>query len=357
MKNEGYYRKTFYVFAIFLAGALLLPGCVAAPPDCLQPEVFCVGLVTQVGRLEDHSYNEAAWEGLQQAKDSGAADWIASIETVDPRDYEVNIRVFVEAGYDVVVTIGDEMGAATYAAASKYPTSYFIGVNQYRSESMETIPNLAWLIFPDDDIGYLAGAFAAMMSQTGKIGAVCATDAWTPIQQSCEGFRAGAAHINQETEVTVSYHNDVELDSSFSDPEWGTATANAIIDDGVDIIFGVGGTTGDNAITAAAMRGAYGIGTDVDQYYLLPVASPHILTSVLKVISPAINDLIRAARDAQAQKGAFPGGDYYGSIGLAPYHDLAALVSDQVNQRINDLLQEISSGLTENNEPTPTVTP
>ncbi len=314
-------------------------------------------MVTQVSRLEEHSFNDAAWDGLEQAKDAGTANWIASIETVDPRDYSVNIRVFVEAGYDAVVTVGDEVKLATYEAATKYPEVYFIGVDQHRTESMEPITNLAWLIFPEDDIGYLAGAFASLMSQTGKIGAVCASDAWTPIQQCCEGFRAGALHFNPEMEVTVIYHNEVDIDSSFTDPEWGTATAAGIIEDGVDVVFGVGGTTADNAITAAAVMGAYGIGAYVDQYDFLPVASSHLLTSVLKVISPAIRDLLRAASEAQAQIGAFPAGDYYGTIGLAPYHELELLVPDQVSRRINALLQELSSGLAENAEPTPTLTP
>ena len=125
----------------------------------------------------------------------------------------------------------------------------------------------------------------------------------------------------------------------------------------MDVVFGVGGTTADNAITAAAVMGAYGIGAYVDQYDFLPVASTHLLTSVLKVISPAIRDLLRAANDAQAQIGAFPAGDYYGTIGLAPYHELELLVPDQVSRRINALLQELSSSLPENAEPTPTQTP
>lgn len=276
---------------------------------------------------------------------------------MNPRDYPANIRVFTEAGYDAVLTVGDEMKQATYEAALKYPAVYFIGIDQHRTESMEPIPNLAWLIFAEDDIGYLAGAFASLMSETGKIGAVCASDAMVPIRQCCEGFRAGAVHFNAETEVTVIYHNEVDIDKSFSDPEWGTATAAGIIEDGVDVIFGVGGTTADNAITAAAVMGAYGIGAYVDLYDLLPVASSHLLTSVVKELSPSILILLQAARIAQAQFGTFPAGDYYGTIGVAPYHELELLVTDQDNRLISDLLQVLSSDLPEIAEPTPTLTP
>jgi basic membrane protein A len=350
-------RKFSYAAVILLAGAFLLSGCAASPPDCTQPEVFCVGLVTQLGKRNDHSYNQASWEGLQQAKDKSTADWVAYIETVDARDYAVNIRVFAEAGYDLVVTVGDVMSDATYTAALQYPETYFIGVNQPRSEAVETIPNLVWLIFPEDQLGFLAGALASMMSQTDKIGAVCATDASTPIQQCCEGYRIGAAYINPDTEVTVIYHNEVDFGRSFTDPDWGAATANSLIDNGADIIFGVGGTTGSNAIVTAATRGAYGIGADVDQYYLLPIASSRILTSILKVIPPALDDLIRAARDAQAQTGAFPAGDYNGPVGVAPYHDLESLVPEQVKQRLTDLVQALASGNLESAVPVPTTAP
>lgn len=247
-------KKSHLFAAILLTLVLLVPGCASKSADCKQPDVFCVGLVTDTGRLDDHAYNQAAWEGIQQAKANGVTDWVASIQTVDARDYAENINVFAQAGYDVIVTVGDAMSNATRAAAIAYPNTYFIGVDQDQSTSQDFSPNLTGLVFAEDQIGYLAGALAAYMSKTGQIGAVCASDALPGMKQYGDGFLAGAAYIDPRIKATVIYHNDVGLDTTLVDPEWGAATANSLVDSGVDIIFGVGGDTGNNAIVAAVTR-------------------------------------------------------------------------------------------------------
>jgi basic membrane protein A len=334
--------------ATFLAMVVLLvPGCMPKLSDCTQPDVFCVGLVTDGGKLDDRAYNQAAWEGVQQAKKSGIATRIASIETVDSRDYEENISVFAEAGYDVIVTVGSGMGDATRAAAKAYPDTSFIGLDQDQSTIQDFSSNLTGLVFAEDKIGYLAGALAASMSKTGQIGAVLASDVLLPMQRYGEGFLAGAASIDPQVEATVVYHKDVALDKSFDDPEWGAASANSLVDSGADIIFGAGGATGNNAIVTAVTRGAYAIGADTDQYYALPVAAPHLYASVLKLIVPGIVELINTARDAQAETAVFPSGNYEGQIGLSPYHDLVSSVPDEIKARMTGLNQALLSGETQ----------
>jgi basic membrane protein A and related proteins len=346
-------KNLHFIAAILVTVWLFIPGCTPKPYDCKQPVVFCVGLVTDVGRRDDRAYNQAAWEGIQQAKSDGMADWIASIETIDARDYEENISVFAEAGYDVIVTVGDAMGDATRAAAKAYPDLYFIGVDQDQSTKQDSSPNLAGLVFPEDQIGYLAGALAALMSNTGQIGAVCASDELPFMKRYGEGFLAGAAYINPEVKVTVIYHNDVSLDKTFVDPEWGATKANSLVDSGTDIIFGVGGTTGSNAIVAAVTRGAYGIGADIDQYYTLPDAAPHLYASILKLIAPGIAELIKTAKGAQAGTSVFPTGNYLGQIGLSPYHDLDSSIPDAVKSRMIELNQSFIPGETQTEVSTP----
>jgi basic membrane protein A len=331
---------------------LVSPGCSPATADCAQPDVYCVGLVTEVGRVDDRSYNQAAWEGIQQAKADGLADKTAFIETIDSRDYEENIRVLAEAGYDAIVTVGEAMSDATYPAAGEFTGTFFIGVDQRQPVNLVSMPNLVWLVFPEDRLGFLAGALAAAMTQTDRVGAVCGSDAWPPMKLYGDGFIAGALYINPDVIATVSYNNDVGLTETFDDPRWGAAAANSLLDAGADIIFGAGGTTGNSALETAAMRGAYVIGADTDQYYTLPAAAARMLTSVLKLISPGIVDLLQAAREAKATKGAFRSGDYYGQIGLAPYHDLSALIPDDVKQQISALPQALLSGEIRMQEPT-----
>jgi len=337
-------KRSHLITALILAIALLVPGCGVKSADCKQPDVFCVGLVTDTGRRDDHAYNQAVWDGILQAKASGLTNWIASIETVDAKDYGENIGVFAQAGYDVIVTVGSAMGDATRAAAKAYPDTYFIGVDQDQSTSQDFSSNLTGLVFPEDQIGYLAGALAALMSKTNQVGAVVGSDALPAMKRYGQGFVAGAAHINPAVKTTVIYHNDVGLDKTFTDPEWGAATANSLVDAGTDIIFGVGGDTGNNALVAAVARGVYGIGADTDQYYAFPVAAPHLYASVMKEIAPGVAALIKAAKEAQAGSSVFPSGNYQGQVGLSPYHELDSSIPDEVKARMTGLDQALLSG-------------
>jgi basic membrane protein A and related proteins len=343
-------RFKLVLLSMILVG-MALPGCLPKSFNCKQPEVFCVGLVTDGGRITDHAYNQAAWEGLQQAKTAGFADWVASIETVDARDYQVNIRDLAQAGYDVIVTVGAGMGDATRTEAAAFPEAYFIGIDQDQSSSQEFNANLVGLVFREDEIGYLAGALAASLTKTGNIGAILGSDVSLPMQRYGLGFSAGAASIDPNVVATVLYHNEVGIDKSTNDPEWGAAQANALVDQNTDIIFGGGGSTGSNAILAAVMRGAYAIGSDTDEYYTLPVAAPHLYTSVVKLISPALAALIEAARNAQEQVAGFPSGNFTGQVGLAPYHDLDASIPDELKARMTQLTQDLLSGDTQTGVP------
>lgn len=334
-------KKLYFVFVLVLVAAMLLPACKPSTPDCTKANVFCVGLVTDVGKIDDKSFNQSTWEGVQMAKKDGIADWVQYIETTDAKDYDKNIATFADAGYDVIVTVGFALGEATYAAAQKYPDIKFIGVDQFQEwpfteDTADDVANLAGLNFPEDQAGFLVGALAAMMSKSGKIGSVCGTDVVPPVWRFGEGYRAGAAYIDPNVEVTVVYHSDVGFDKTFTDPEWGAATANSMIDKGVDVIFGAGGKTGNGAVIAAAQRGVYAIGVDTDQYYTLPEAASRLLSSAMKLLTPGTYDLIKLAKE-----GNFPSGNYLGKAGYAPFHDLEKEVPADVKSK----MEEINKGL------------
>jgi basic membrane protein A len=336
-------RKLFFAALHLLMAAILLPACAAAQPDCTKTGVLCVGLVTEVGSVNDKSFNQLAWEGVQNARRDGYADWVQYIETSDAKDYDQNIAPFAEAGYSLIVTVGADMGDATRAAASQYPNTRFIGVDQFQDPSKPTSANLVGLNFPEDQAGFLVGALAALMSQSHQIGAVCGNDALPADWRYCEGFKAGAAYADQRkgtrTQVTVVYHDDVGLDQSFLDQPWGAATADAMVKRGVDVVFGAGGETGNGAIIAAAQRGADVIGADTDQYLTLPVAAPKMITSAIKLIAPGVEDLIRATRNGQ-----FPSGNYTGKAGFAHFHDQDSNVPADVKELIRQIYQGILDG-------------
>jgi basic membrane protein A len=323
------------LFAAFLILSVL-PSCRPKALDCTSEETFCVGLVTDIGKVNDKSFNESAWKGIQQAADELGAT-VNYIETVDRKDHAKNIAVFGDAGYDVIVTAGSALADATSQAAVLYPNTKFIGVDQFQTE---TIDNIAGLNFPEDQAGFLVGALAAMMSKSHKIGAVCGPDSIPPVWRFGEGYKAGAAYADgldsTSTEVFVVYHNDADFNEAFVDPEWGASTARKMIDQGVYVVFGCGGITGNAAITAAAQAGAYAIGVDTDQFFTLPEAAPRMLSSAVKLISPGVYNLIKLARD-----GDFPTGNYMGDAGYAPYHD----VDNEVPPDVKTEMEKIDAGL------------
>lgn len=329
-------KKLYTLFAVLLVAAMLLPACAPAEQDCSSAEVFCVGLVTDVGKINDKSFNQSAWEGVQRAeKELGAK--VQYIETADSKDYDKNIATFADEKYDVIVTVGFGMGEATVKAAGLYPNVKFIGVDQFQAADT---PGVVGLNFPEDNAGFLVGALAAMMSKTGKIGAVCGTDVVPPVWRFGEGYKAGAAYADgmkgTSTEVFVVYHSDVGFDKTFTDPEWGAATAKSMMDQGADAIFGCGGITGNGAITAAAQAGKYAIGVDTDQYLTLPEAAPRMLSSAMKLITPGVFELIKAAKE-----GNFPVGNFFGAAGYAPFHDLDGEVPADVKAE----MEKINAGL------------
>jgi basic membrane protein A len=327
-------KKLYVTFAAFLIAAILMAACMPSAVNCASKEVFCVGLVTDFGKLNDKSFNQSAWEGMQRAHAELGAN-IEYIETADPKDYAKNIATFGEAGYDVIVTVGFNLGKATDAAAALYPDVDFIGVDQFQSEPIEGV---AGLNFPEDQAGFLVGALAAMMSKSNKIGAVCGPDTVPPVWRFGEGYRAGAEYVDRllgtTTEVFVEYHDND--DKAFLDPEWGETTARSMLNDGADVVFGCGGITGNAAIIAAAQAGAYSIGVDTDQYWTVFEAAPRMLSSALKLIAPGVFDLIKLSKE-----GAFPSGNYFGEAGYAPYHDL----DNEVPTEVKQTMEEINAGL------------
>jgi basic membrane protein A len=321
----------------------LLAGCGPAGgelsvEDCPKEEVFCVGLVTDVGKIDDKSFNQSTWEGVQQAEEELGA-LIQYVETTDSKDYDKNIGQFADAGFDVIVTVGFALGEATQAAGAQYPDIKFIGVDQAQAPGTE-VPNVVGLVFPEDQAGFLAGVLAALMSESNQLGAVLGTDAVPAVWRFGEGYRAGAMYITPDVEVNVVYHNDVGFDKTFTDPEWGKTTALSMIDKGVDVVFGAGGKTGNGALLGCAERGVMAIGVDTDQYYTVPEAQSVLLTSAMKLLTPGTFGLIKMAKE-----GDFPaGGDYVGDAGLAPYHDLADQVPDDADAKVNEIAAAFKDG-------------
>ncbi|TEX49039.1 MAG: BMP family ABC transporter substrate-binding protein [Actinomycetales bacterium mxb001] len=345
-------HRKFALAAVAAASALVLAACGGSgggsssssgggggggQGDCPGADAFCIGLVTDTGKVDDKSFNQSAWEGALEAA-AATGGYAKYIETVDPKDYENNINQFVTANYDVIVTVGFLMGEASVAAAKANPNVQFIGVDQFQAE---TIPNLTGLVFPEDKAGYAAGYLAGLMTKTNKIGAVLGTDTVPPVKLFGEGYKAGVLAANPNAEVTLVYHAP---DNAFNDPEWGAAEAKKQLAQGADVIFGAGGNTGNGALIEIAKAPGAGetifcIGVDTDQYFTVPQAQKCLLTSAEKKLTLGTKTLIEMVKDGKA-----PGGNYVGLTGLAPYHDTESVVPEDVKAKVAEIIAGLDDG-------------
>ncbi len=326
-----------------LAAALSLTGCAPAGPAATPaptPAAFRVGVVTNVGVINDQSFNQSAWEGAQAGAQAagGTADYR---ESQDAGDYITHILDFADTGYDVIITVGFALGQATVEAAQRYPAIKFIGVDQVQAEPA---PNLAGLVFHEDEAGYLAGVVAAQLTRTGTIAAVLGTDLVPSVVAFKEGYALGAQATQPEITVLATYYPG-SLDLAFSDPAWGAATAQQALDLGADVVFAAAGATGTGSLQTVAAQAAaqpgsvHCIGVDTDQWATVPEARSCLVTSALKLIAPGVAELI-----AQAKAGTFPSGNYYGDVGLAPFHDFDSALPAAAQAQLAEIAQRLRSG-------------
>jgi len=313
------------------------PAVTTDDSNCAAPENYCIGLVTDTGKVDDKSFNQAAWEGTQQAA-TEVGGFAKYVETTDPKDYLSNIGQFASKDYDTIVTVGFLMGEASVIAAAEFPDINFIGVDQFQSAE---VPNLTGLVFSEDKAGYAAGYLAGLMTQTNKVGAVLGTDTVPPVKLFGEGYRNGIAAANPDAEITIVYH---EPNNAFNDPEWGAAEAKKQLTQGADVIFAAGGNTGNGGLIEIAKAPGAGttvfcIGVDVDQYFTVPQAQSCLLTSAEKKLVQGTADLILLSF-----QGSFPGGNYVGNVGLAPYHDTEAAIPADVITQVEAVIAGLEDG-------------
>jgi len=259
MKDELRNWSDWLFLAIVMIG---LVSC-SQSSDCFQEDVFCAALVTDRQGIEDQGLNQDTWAGLQQAQAEGIVQRVEVIESIDSRDYEKNIAYFADLGFDTIFTVGAGMDDEMLRAADLYLDSVFVGMNQPQNESR---PNLVSATFPEDQMGFVAGALAARISETQIVGAVCETSGIDSMWRYCEGFRAGVDFVNEllgkNVKASVVYREEGDREKLFLDEAWGAETAQSLIQRGADVIFAVGGATGQGALQAAAEAGAQTIGSE-----------------------------------------------------------------------------------------------
>jgi basic membrane lipoprotein Med (substrate-binding protein (PBP1-ABC) superfamily) len=262
-------------YILLVIGCLAINSCIQSR-SCFDEEIFCAALVTDTLGTEDYGNNQQTWLGLQDAKENKIVNQIAYIESVDTRDYQKNIDYFAQQGFDVILTSGIGLQSETLHSSDLYPDSVFIGLNQPVTESR---PNLISITFPEDQMGFAAGALAAKISKTGIVAGVCETSGIDSMWRYCEGFRNGALFTNPQIKALIVYRDDGDRKKLFIDEAWGYETATNLIQRGADVVFAAGGVTGQGALSAATESNIYAIGTERDQASALGASGLGVVTS------------------------------------------------------------------------------
>jgi basic membrane protein A and related proteins len=338
-------KQIFALFGLLLIASMLLAACAPAAPaaDAKPACALKIGYVSDVGKINDQSFNQASWEGVQAGAQALnlSKDCFSFIETKDSADYATNIDTFIKEGYNVIVTSGFAMGAPTRAAGKANPNVSFIGVDQSQvNDKFEPDPmtNVVGLNFHEDIGGFMAGALAGLMTKTNVVGGVFGCQFIPAVARYEVGYHNGVLFTNPKAKVIDIYHPG-SIDQCFSDANFGSETAKTLVSEKVDVLYGAGGLTANGAMITACNQKAFVIGTDMDQFQTLPEVKDCILSSALKDVSLGIKNLIVSVSDK-----SFKGGDVYGSSSLAPYHNLDSKVPADVQTKLKDIAAKVQSG-------------
>jgi basic membrane protein A len=352
-------RKALFPIVCLIAIVVPLAACQQRAPDCASEDVFCVGFVTDTGGIDDDSFNETQYAGVQRAaKDLGLhAQFIQSDEAAQ---YEPNLTEFASQDYDLIIASGFWLGGDLAKVAAQYSDTMFsivdysypdpFGVPEGVVGNSECIPNVEGQIFRTDQAAFLAGYLAAGMTKTGKVGYFGGSKIPT-VTIFGVGFQAGIEYYNQQKGTSVQligWDNKTGeglFTGDFEDLTKGKESTESLFDEGADIFMPVGGIIGSPGFDVARERGGLGIWVDVDGYNLLTGARDVLLTSVMKNMDNSCYDVVEAALNGTFDGcGVYVGSLENGGVGIAPYHDLDSQVPDELKAEIEALKATIISG-------------
>ena len=307
--------------AAMVASVSVMPQMVAAADD-----EFKIGLITDVGGVNDGSFNQSAWEGLEKAGEELGVE-VNYLESATDADYQPNMETFVDEDYDLIISVGYMLADATREAAEANPDTKFAIID----DSSIDLPNVTSLMFKAEQASYLVGYVAGLTTKTNNIGFVVGMTNET-MNQFGYGYCAGAIDANPD--ITVQQFNA----NSFADSATGKTMANTAITNGADIVFQAAGATGLGVIEACQEAGVYAIGVDSDQSSIAPKT---VLTSAMKRVDNAVYDAVQELIDDKLEGGVQTFDLAAGGVDIAPSQDL---ISDDVIKAVDEVKEKIISG-------------
>lgn len=316
-------KKLFSLLSLLVVASLALAACAPAatattapgvPADTAEPPAEPTALVcqvTDVGGIDDKSFNATAYKGVTDAEASLGVEG-QYLESQEQADYETNINAFVEQGCDLIVTVGFLLGDATYAGADANPDQKFTIVDYgYNFDGTERT-NVVGLLFATDQAAFLAGYVAAASTQTGTVGTFGGLQI-PPVTAFMDGFWYGVMYYNEQngTDVKVlGWDPNTQtglFTGNFESTDDGRTFGENLMDEGADIIMPVAGPVGLGTAAAVQERGnAWIVGVDTDWTVSAAEYADVVLTSVLKNMDVAVFGQIQAVVD-----GTYAGGTNY----------------------------------------------
>jgi basic membrane protein A len=291
-----------------------------------EEEKIRVGLVTDIGGLNDRGFNSLANQGLERAADELGAE-TRVLESKSDADYIPNLSQLGDDGYDLVISVGFLMGEATEKAAKEYPDTNFAIVDF----AYEAPPaNLQGLVFKEQEVGYLVGYLAGLKTETNVVSTVGGQKI-PPVDRFIAGFQAGAKASNPQVTTLNGYSQD------FVDQAKCKEVALDQIAKKSDIVFQVAGGCGLGALDAAKEKGVLGIGVDADQSHL----GDHIFTSAQKKVDQAVYQTIEKAANNEFEGGVTVFGLAEDGVGPGTFN---ADVTDEDKQKLDEIEQQIVDG-------------
>ena len=294
-----------------------------------------VGLVTDIGGLDDRSFNFLANKGLEQAESELGVKGRVVVSRSNA-DYVPNLSSLAKQEYDLVIAVGFLMADAVDVVAKQFPDVRF-AIIDFAQEALKSKPaNVRGLLFKEQEAGYLVGYLAGLLAkqEAGSRQVISSVGGLKipPVDRYIAGYQAGAKAANPEIETLNAYSQD------FVDQAKCKEVALDQIGRGARVIFQVASQCGLGALSAAEEKNVRGIGVDADQAYL----GAHVLTSALKKVDVAVFQTIQAVQD-----GSFDGGENTvfdvasGGVGLG---EVASDVPADLVSQVNEIQDEIAAG-------------
>ena len=336
----------------------------SAPASQAANSALTIGVVTDIGTLNDKNYNEYSFKGAEAGAAAIGAAAPKSIVPTSASEYAPSIKSFVDQKFNVIVTVGFNLASATVQAAHDNPDTWFIGVDQSpicvtadglpdstfacAGDAKTLLPKYISINFQEDQAGYLAGIVAAGASTSNTIAAIGGTSICAPCVRYIQGYELGAKSVKPDIKVITAYVTNDFSAAAFQDQAGGKTYATNFLAQNkkVDVLFQVAGLTGNGILDAAcaSKTTVYGIGVDVDQFISYPAAGPCLLTSAEKHLQLAVSDALKAV----AGNTATPGNLLYDAkndgIGVSQGHNIGDKWAAGTQDKLNAALAGMKDG-------------